>query len=230
MGRTLKRVPLDFNWPSGKLWKGYINPYRAIECPYCDRSGYNPETKRISESFYNGERWCDKITQDEVEALIQHDRLREFTHTYIPGIGWKPIDPPPVVTAEQINAWQRGRGIGHDGVNRHILIEARATRLGVWGLCPECDGSGSIFSTPEIKKLHEEWKDYEPPNGEGYQLWETTSEGSPVSPVFKTLDELCSWCEGNASTFGSHKATKDEWKQMLDADFVAHKAGNMVFM
>ena len=32
-----------------------------------------------------------------------------------------------------------------------------------------------------------------PPKGEGFQLWETTTEGSPVSPVFETLDELCEW-------------------------------------
>ena len=70
----------------------------------------------------------------------------------------------------------------------------------------------------------------EVPEGEGYQLWETTSEGSPVSPVFKTLDELCAWCEDNATTFGSYKASKEEWKQMLSDDFVHHKEGNMIFL
>lgn len=62
------------------------------------------------------------------------------------------------------------------------------------------------------------------------QLWETTSEGSPVSPVFATLDELCAWCETNATTFGSFKASKEEWKKMLDEDFVHHQEGNMVFL
>lgn len=176
MGRKLRRVPLDFNWPSGKVWKGYINPYKAMICPFCDTTGYNPETKKIAEDFYalrgSRERWCDNITQDEVEALIQYDRLRDFTHTCRPGEGWKPIEPPPVVTAEQVNAWERGRGMGHDGINRGILIEARATRLGVYGLCPECNGDGYVFSTPEIKKQHEEWESYDPPSGEG--LWETS--------------------------------------------------------
>jgi len=77
---------------------------------------------------------------------------------------------------------------------------------------------------PEIEALKE------PPKGEGYQLWETTSEGSPSSPVFASLDELCEWCEENATTFADFKATKEEWKQMLNDDFVFHKQGNVIFI
>jgi hypothetical protein len=58
----------------------------------------------------------------------------------------------------------------------------------------------------------------EPPKGVGYQLWETMSKGSPISPVFRTLDELCEWCETNATTFANFKATKEQWKQMLSED------------
>lgn len=63
-----------------------------------------------------------------------------------------------------------------------------------------------------------------------YRFWETTSEGSPVSPVFTTFDELCEWCEDNASTFASFKATKEEWKKMLDDGFVYHQEGNVIMM
>lgn len=31
---------------------------------------------------------------------------------------------------------------------------------------------------------------YDPPQGEGWQLWENVSEGSPVTPVFATKGEL----------------------------------------
>jgi hypothetical protein len=51
-----------------------------------------------------------------------------------------------------------------------------------------------------------------------------------LSPVFASLEELCAWCEGNATTFGSAKTSAAEWKRMLDADFVCHTEGNMVFM
>lgn len=70
----------------------------------------------------------------------------------------------------------------------------------------------------------------EPPKGDGYQLWETTSEGSPASPVFKTLDELCEWCADNATTFASFKATKEQWLNMLGDDFVYQQIGNAIFL
>lgn len=62
----------------------------------------------------------------------------------------------------------------------------------------------------------------EPPAGPGWQLWETTTEGSPQSPVFATLDELAAWCETNATTFGRSTASKEQWRQMLDENFVHH--------
>jgi len=81
-----------------------------------------------------------------------------------------------------------------------------------------------------VEALCEDWKNYDPPTGEGYQLWETTSEGSPISPVFETLDDLCAWAEENASTFGSFRTSKEEWRQMLDDGLVYHKEGQNVFL
>lgn len=37
---------------------------------------------------------------------------------------------------------------------------------------------------------YDDWEHTEPPTGEGWQVWETVSEGSPVSPVFATAEEL----------------------------------------
>ena len=82
------------------------------------------------------------------------------------------------------------------------------------------------FLEEPIKKLKEL---LEVPKGGGFQLWETTSEGSPISPVFETLDELCEWCEDNATTFGHLKASKKEWREMLSENFVYHKEKNIVF-
>ncbi len=129
MGRTLKRVPLDFDYPLNKVWYGYCISYcRDGECDDC----------------------------------------REFA---------------------------KMKGIALTSYN-----------------CPDFE--------PVLG----------PPVGDGFQLWETTSEGSPVSPVFKTLDELCEWCEENATTFGSMKATKEQWRQMLDSDFVHAQCGNAIFI
>ena len=51
----------------------------------------------------------------------------------------------------------------------------------------------------------------EPPVGDGYQLWETVSEGGPVSPVFETLEKLSEWCADNCPAWAHEYFTKDEW-------------------
>ena len=252
MGRTLKRVPLDFAWPLGETWDGYLNPHPAPPgCPLCDGLGYNAATRKIADDFYDhagfGGRWrydygkapdgrpsiyapwrvigdcrswVNAITQDEVQVLLDRGRLMDFTRH----------NPGYVPTAEEVNKWAE-QGMGHDAVNRSILIEARAKRLGVWGKCGLCKGEGYLPLFPPAAALaYESWERGEPPIGAGYQLWETTSEGSPASPVFPTLDALCDWAEGNATTFASLKATATQWKAMLQEDKVYAQEGNMVFI
>lgn len=235
MGRVLKRVPLDFSWPIGMLWKGYVNPYRSQKCETCDGTGHNEGTKKIDDEWYafdnaeyvdlpNGKRYnknahSHNITETEIKALLERGRLSDFTRD----------DPDYVPTPEEVNEWSWS-GFGHDASNAWICVEARAKELGVWGKCPVCNGDGEIYHTEEIKKLSKDWEGYEPPEGEGYQLWETTSEGSPKSPVFETLEELCEWCESNVTTFADHKATKEEWFKMLSDGLVYHQEGNFVFL
>lgn len=38
---------------------------------------------------------------------------------------------------------------------------------------------------------------YSPPSGVGYQIWETISEGSPITPVFKTKEDLIDYIVNN---------------------------------
>lgn len=233
MGRELKRVSLNFNWPIDMVWKGYINPYRSMECKVCGSSGYNEATKKISDDWYsfnktkwietkngryNDLAWSNHITEVEIEALLKANRLQDFTsdNGYIP-------------TPEEVNKWNR-EGMGHDSLNQMICVRARAEYLGVYGLCQYCNGEGRIWPSKKIKELAENWEPFDPPKGKGFQLWETTSEGSPISPVFKTLDELSIWCAKNATTFGSHKATKEEWLIMLKEEMIFHKIGNTIFI
>jgi hypothetical protein len=84
-----------------------------------------------------------------------------------------------------------------------------------WGVCKACGGDGIH---PDSKAAYEAWSETEPPTGDGFQLWETCSEGSPVSPVFATAEALAEWCEQNATTFASCKATKDQWLKMFTDD------------
>lgn len=220
--RTLKRVPLGFSASLHKVWEGYINPYPGpLACNLCDGSGYNTATKQIADDFYafddRRQAWCDNITQDEVQALVDEGRLMDFTHTWKQGEGWKRREDGYIPTAEEVNVHQRKGGLGgHDAINRFILIEARAKRLGVFGKCPVCKGEGTLSHPNEaIRKLHEEWKEYEPPTGVGYQLWETCSEGSPISPVFATAEELANWCTDNATIFADEKTSRANWLKMF---------------
>jgi hypothetical protein len=225
MGREIKRVPLDFDWPLDKIWQGFINPYnqQARRCPSCGGTGLNPATRQIEDDWYDSDgcgnrwhyvygtapngspaerppwkvigttrRWSNKLTQDEVDALVDHGRLMDFTHTCTRGVGWKPKDPPYRPTAAEVNEWSQ-HGMGHDGINRWICVETRAKRLGVYGKCDHCQGSGELWSSETEHRLSEEWQATPPPTGDGWQLWETVSEGSPVSPVFATAAELAHW-------------------------------------
>lgn len=249
MGRELKMVPLDFDWPVKIIWRGYVNPYREIKCEPCGGTGRNPETRRLLDTFYgdgdHGDGWGLGLTQDEVDALVASGRLPELTR--LPrtdeqrvaleaqraagGGYWMKEQNGHRPTAEEVNAWARTSFPGHDGVNQWIALEVRAKRLGVFGRCSLCKGDGQYFTEPRFKRLFDKWRRIEPPAGPGYQLWETTSEGSPVSPVFKTLDELCAWAAGNATTFGSFRTSADEWRKMLSpGGIVAHRAGGAIFL
>lgn len=157
--------PLVFpTWPEFGPWKldelnECVNFYFSVtreseECTSCSGNGYHPDAQPIVRSFYShmnpaGEHWDDAITQDEVQALVDNGRLKEWTHDWSSEHGWVPKDPPCVPTADAVNAAQRGPRIGHDGINRIILTEARLRRLGLPITCPTCDGRGDVFTEPD---------------------------------------------------------------------------------
>ena len=48
------------------------------------------------------------------------------------------------------------------------------------------------------------------------QMYEDTSEGTPISPVMETAEELARWlADNNASAFGGMTATYDQWLAMI---------------
>jgi hypothetical protein len=54
-----------------------------------------------------------------------------------------------------------------------------------------------------------DWSDEERTH---YQMYEDTSEGTPISPVFATPEEVARWCADNgASAFGSMGADYEWW-------------------
>lgn len=250
MGRELKRVALDFDWPLKKVWQGFINPHteKHIECSGCDGTGYSPyflylkevwygtgivhfdpawtgsspiqpsdqlirenaarncvdmwkvgyrfsveaEIYRLTEFFNNA--WMHHLTQDDVDALVEDSRLVEFTHEWVKGQGWVRRADNNWPTAEEVNRWGLF-GLGHDSTNCHIVICERLEKQGYPYECPKCNGDGFFYPSLELKQLDESWQSQEPPIGEGWQVWETVTEGSPISPVFETADKLIEWLQ-----------------------------------
>lgn len=202
----------------------------------------NVEARRLYELWRY--QWKHHLIQADVDALVAERRLPAFTHrprspeqveqleaqAAAGGSGYWLNEPNGYhPTATEVNEWSLG-GMSHDAINNGVCIEARCLREGVPHLCARCKGSATIWSTPEAEQQCDEWQKTEPPTGDGYQLWQDCSEGSPVSPVFASLDELCAWAADNATTFSKFTATAEEWKEMLDGGIVHHREGNNVFL
>ena len=104
MGTRVMRVPMDFDWPMGRVWPGHMVSICAKEVRLCVGSG---------------------ATDEEVCEACRHF----------------------------------GRLVG----------------LSEMSGCPN-------VRVP-------------PPEGDGWQLWEVVTEGSPISPVFATHGELVQWMQ-----------------------------------
>lgn len=92
--------------------------------------------------------WHLRITQDEVQALLDSHRLWDLTREWVDS-KWVDKDPPVVPTADEVNAWAGlARGMSHDGINRSILIEQRCKRLEIPIWCPECENLGHVYTAP----------------------------------------------------------------------------------
>jgi hypothetical protein len=232
MGREIKRVAANFDWPLEKIWDGFLmgDDLLAIPCKTCDQSGVNAATKRISDNFYGDgrddpERWCDKITQDEVAELVKAGRLIDLTHTWSRERKWQPKDPPYMPTADEVNRAQSGSflsSVHHDAISRWILIKARAKRLGVYGDCSRCGGHGEGWRSDAHHAAHDAWTETEVPSGDWWQVWETVSEGSPVTPAFATAEELIGYLVAKGDAW-DQKRGSGGWERKNAESFV--KAG-----
>jgi hypothetical protein len=201
LSRSVKRVPLDFDWPMNKRWDGYLSPEGEWpECEKCNGDGIHPFAKPIAETFYASDlpgraddpvrsayRWCDKLTQEEVDHLLIEGRLRTWVKDDSDRGGrWESVPR----TAHEVNAQPQQ----HDGINRWILITFRCERLGLPVECDNCGGHGRTATAEQRAEL-DVWEPTEPPAGDGYQMWESVSEGAPISPVFDSPEALAHWLD-----------------------------------
>lgn len=183
MGRELKRVALDFNWPLEKVWEGYIGP-RSRRCPDCEH-GYT-----------KAREWLESLTH--LLLIAGGDSVRGKLHPWLSSLESRSTNEPPSKDMVELTTGLAGRppGFGnmHDALDRYSaeekIIQAAGLDPKKWGICQTCQGEGVH---PEDVNIGKDWQRTEPPTGEGYQVWETVSEGSPVSPVFPTTEACIAW-------------------------------------
>lgn len=193
-GRVLVNGWAEFDWKLNVL-NECVNFYFEVlrsskSCSACEGSGYNPPTKQLADDFYDfagrGTRWRDQITQSEVDALIAEGREKTGA------------------VAEQVNEAQK-RGFGHDAINQHILIEARGTRLGVYGFCEQCDGEGREFTEPAAHVNLVLWMIH-PRKGCSRGIEISYIEQRDLPAIFEWLKEAA---QRNATRFAALNSTKE---------------------
>lgn len=99
-------------------------------------------------------------------------------------------------------------------------------RLSEWEDGAEKWGRGEFpdYASEESRKLtYEEWEGEKPDQGDympnlpaeqrtHYMMYETTTEGTPISPAFATPEELARWlADTGASAFGGITASYEGW-------------------
>lgn len=218
MGREIKRVPIDFSWPLDQTWAGFVNPHRGVKCDTCDGRGFTPEYQALEKDWYGWDeagyslgRYVGsqyRLTQEEVDLLVDRGRLTEIVSTYDSEKGrWvtklNEDGSKYYPDASVVNEAAKHNSMLHDSSNCWIICKHRAEKQGIEIICPICEGGGQLWASPEIKQMHDDWEDIPPPEGEGWQVWETVGEGSPITPVFETPEELIEYL----STVG------DVWRQ-----------------
>ena len=231
MGREVKRVALDFDWPVKKAWPGYINPHYK-ECPEAGRTCFNGSN---AAACYLG-HITDMLT------VIGGDAQRGETHPYARQLPYHMDHPewsiqPKEIRQRMVGLIQKltdddGDFLGFTGKG-HTIFFKLLEMAGIknppyenskeydeakkpayeWTNCLACKGE-SI--DPAVQGVYDAWKRSEPPEGTGWQMWENTSEGSPISPVFKTPEALARWLtDSEASAFGKQTASYDAWLSMI---------------
>lgn len=88
--------------------------------------------------------------------------------------------------------------------------------------CTACEGEKEVWPkveprSYEVDKLPSYYQEGSFSGHEwGWQMWEITSEGSPISPVCDTPEDLARWLADNqASSFGRNTATYEQWLAMI---------------
>ena len=101
---------------------------------------YGKEFEEFCDEMVSHDSWDDRITQDELNALIKENRIREKDGENLPTL--KEVNRANKTTAKMV--WD----LNHDAINKSILVSRRCERLGVPRTCPDCSGRGYVYTAP----------------------------------------------------------------------------------
>lgn len=193
MGREIRRVPAN--------WKHK----RQIAL----RNRLDSRGPRVVEEFkpmYQHTSYSEAVKEYQIELadwLKGYDKWQE-------GIYWNSYDNTETPIADAFKKWMES-------------IDEERKKY----------SSGGDFREEEYKKYESgvcNWEDIagEPPRypnpddymptGEWYQLYETVSEGCPLSPPFRTKEQLAKWLTENKD-FWDNQWTKEQAEAMLDIGY-----------
>lgn len=205
MGREVKRVPMSFDCPIGSTWGPRVCPYHIERCAACEGYGRD-ESYRVVEVLVN-----------LILLAGGGSTLGERPHPYFESTPIRGLGPK----LHEVSTGLAGRPPfcgWHDACDRWAatrkVLEAAGLDPETWGVCETCGGDGYAPGQEETIRLSEEWEAPEPPEGPGWQLWQTVSEGGPVSPVFATPEELARWLVRN-DTSVTRGRSYEQWMAFL---------------
>jgi hypothetical protein len=165
---------------------------------------YGDEFRTFCEEMNDDHYWSDKIGVEEVQALIDEDRVKnpgfplELVRDYLNAVTKYRRDDPELAAAKRtleeyaqengIEKWDLANPFGHDAINRWVCTKARAKRMGIPTACPECDEHGSVFTADAPQVLLTLWW-LHPRKGcsRGIEIKDITQEDLPE--VRKFLEE-----------------------------------------
>ncbi|MGW4715542.1 hypothetical protein [Nocardia sp. NPDC004260] len=244
MSREVRRVPVDFDWPLNEVWGGYLTPEKFHEerCRDCYGRGATPAHQWIERIALMLDQLVEDVA-DKAAGKPMHPWLEKDTYPPVNRdnilaqrgiwVDYEVVRPSADIIefAQALvkdDKYERNRKIrlGPFAQNRAAITRGLLRLAGMpekWGWCPTCNGHGSVEKYPGQRAEAEAWEPTEPPTGEGWQLWETVSEGSPITPVFATreglVDHLC-------SPAYERRLTRDEAEGLVAAGWVPSGVGN----
>ena len=226
MGLQVRRVPMDFSWPISQIWSGYIDPYvtQRIPCQDCEGDGLSRWAKLYKQQWdgaapfdpmaygspevltdhLGNVAWKFNLNQDDIEAL----RKRELLDRRLLDLSVSEINRFTLRLANENRGWLYSQ-------QRYTCISNRCRHNRVPCSCQTCRGDGSVYPSQELEFLANDWVPEDPPTGPGWQMWETVTEGSPVSPVMASAQDLANWCANNKLLQSLYGGDESRWLAMI---------------